>query len=141
MKSLLIGESASDADELAIVGAIQADPQVRSLIHLRTEHIGPEELLVGAKIDFDPALTMPELAVGIDRVEAAIRAGGADGPGDLPRARHRPVDRPLPPTPADGGRPTPDRRGARPDPLSMARARCWYSSQPWPSTKVCASSC
>lgn len=74
MKSLLIGESASDDDERAIAGAIQADPEVRGLIHLRTEHIGPEELLVGAKIDFDPALTLPELASGIDRVEAAIRA-------------------------------------------------------------------
>ncbi len=73
MKSLLIGESASPDDQLAIVGAIEADAQVRGLIHLRTEHIGPEELLVGAKIDFDPALTMPELALGIDRVEAAIR--------------------------------------------------------------------
>jgi cation diffusion facilitator family transporter len=74
MKSLLIGESASDADERAIVGAIHADPQVRTLIHLRTEHLGPEELLVGAKIDFDPALTMSELAMAIDTVESAIRA-------------------------------------------------------------------
>jgi cation diffusion facilitator family transporter len=74
MKSLLIGESASDADERAIAGAIHADPQVRTLIHLRTEHLGPEELLVGAKIDFDPALTMSELAVAIDTVESAIRA-------------------------------------------------------------------
>ena len=73
MKSLLIGESASDADELAIVAAIEADPEVRGVIHLRTEHLGPEELLVGAKIDFDRALTVRELAVGIDRVEAAIR--------------------------------------------------------------------
>ncbi len=74
MKSLLIGESASDADERAIAGAIDGDPQVRTLIHLRTEHLGPEELLVGAKIDFDPALTMGELAVAIDTVESAIRA-------------------------------------------------------------------
>ncbi|MGZ4693902.1 MAG: cation diffusion facilitator family transporter [Acidimicrobiales bacterium] len=80
MKSLLIGESASESDERAIVGAIEGDSQVRSLIHLRTEHIGPEELLVGAKIDFDPALSMRDLAVAIDAVEAAIR-------GTVPSAR------------------------------------------------------
>ncbi len=74
MKSLLIGESATDEDERAIADAIEADPEVRTVIHLRTEHLGPEELLVGAKLDFDPALTVAELAVGIDRVEAAIRA-------------------------------------------------------------------
>ena len=53
---------------------------MRSLIHLRTEHIGPEELLVGAKIDFDPALTMSQLATAIDDVETAIR-------GAVPSAR------------------------------------------------------
>ena len=73
MKSLLIGESASDADESDIMAAIDGEDRVRSLIHLRTEHIGPEELLVGAKIDFDPSLSMRELAVAIDAVEAAIR--------------------------------------------------------------------
>jgi len=80
MKSLLIGESASEADKRDITAAIEGDPQVRSLIHLRTEHIGPEELLVGAKIDFDPALTMSQLATAIDDVETAIR-------GAVPSAR------------------------------------------------------
>jgi cation diffusion facilitator family transporter len=80
MKSLLIGESASEADKHDITAAIEGDPQVRSLIHLRTEHIGPEELLVGAKIDFDPALTMGQLATAIDDVETAIR-------GAVPAAR------------------------------------------------------
>jgi cation diffusion facilitator family transporter len=73
MKSLLIGESATEADEQRIVGAIDGEPAVRRLIHLRTEHLGPEELLVGAKIDFRRSLTMPELALAIDAVEAAIR--------------------------------------------------------------------
>jgi cation diffusion facilitator family transporter len=73
MKSLLIGESASEADEDAIRAAINEATGVRHLIHLRTEHLGPDDLLVGAKIDFDEALTVAELAVTIDAVEVDIR--------------------------------------------------------------------
>ena len=74
MKSLLIGESASWADRSAISDAITSSPRVRGLIHLRTEHLGPEDLLVGAKVDFDPTLTFEDLAATIDEVEAEIRA-------------------------------------------------------------------
>jgi cation diffusion facilitator family transporter len=74
MKSLLIGESATQADVRAIEDAIRGADRVRGLIHLRTEHLGPEELLVGAKIDFDPSLTFAELARTIDAVEVDIRA-------------------------------------------------------------------
>jgi cation diffusion facilitator family transporter len=74
MKSLLIGESASDDDLTAIEEAIDQAPAVRELIHLRTEHLGPEELLVGAKIEFEATLTLAELAVSIDDVERRIRA-------------------------------------------------------------------
>jgi cation diffusion facilitator family transporter len=74
MKSLLIGEAASEADEDAIVEAIGSGPVVRRLIHLRTQHLGPEELLVVAKVDFDPALTVAGLARAIDEVEVLIRA-------------------------------------------------------------------
>jgi cation diffusion facilitator family transporter len=74
MKSLLIGESASDADQRAIAGAVADAPRVRGVIHLRTEHLGPEELLVGAKVDFDPTLSFVELAGAIDEVERRIRA-------------------------------------------------------------------
>ena len=45
------------------------------MIHLRTEHIGPEELLVGAKVEFLHELTVAEVAEAIDRVERTIRAG------------------------------------------------------------------
>ena len=50
MKSLLIGESANADVEAAIVAAIEAGPEVDCVIHLRTLHIGPETLLVAAKI-------------------------------------------------------------------------------------------
>jgi divalent metal cation (Fe/Co/Zn/Cd) transporter len=74
MKSLLIGESATDADQRAIKAAIESDPDVRSLIHLRTQHIGPEELLVAAKIDLSRGLDVAGVAATIDRVETSLRA-------------------------------------------------------------------
>jgi cation diffusion facilitator family transporter len=73
-KSLLIGEAASASDEEAIVSAIEGSDRVRRLIHLRTEHLGPDELLVAAKVDFDPDLSFAELARTIDAVEVEIRA-------------------------------------------------------------------
>ncbi|MCU1377871.1 MAG: cation diffusion facilitator family transporter [Acidimicrobiales bacterium] len=80
MKSLLIGESASPADVTAIERALAGSPGVRQVIHLRTEHIGPDELLVGAKVDFDHDLTLPEVAARIDEAEARLRTA-------VPKAR------------------------------------------------------
>jgi cation diffusion facilitator family transporter len=74
MKSLLIGEAASDDDQRKITAAIESEPQVVRLIHQRTQHLGPDELLVGAKIELAPGLTLSEVADAIDRVEAAVRA-------------------------------------------------------------------
>lgn len=78
MKSLLIGESAEASVEQAISDAIGGDPQVERLIHLRTQHLGPEELLVGAKVSFDATLTVPQLADAIDQVERAVRAAAPE---------------------------------------------------------------
>ena len=72
-KSLLIGEAASPSDEADIRSAIVNGPEVERLIHLRTQHLGPEELLVAAKIDLT-AGAEPDTARAIDRIEARIRA-------------------------------------------------------------------
>lgn len=74
MKSLLIGESASKKDVEAMRAAIEIEPEVIRVIHLRAEHIGPEELLVGAKVEFLHELTVVEVSQTIDRVERNIRA-------------------------------------------------------------------
>ena len=74
MKSLLIGEGASEGDLDQILAAVNAAPDVVRLIHQRTEHIGPDEILLAAKVAFDPVLTSAELAQAIDRVEADVRA-------------------------------------------------------------------
>jgi cation diffusion facilitator family transporter len=73
MKSLLIGEGASAEHLHAIEQAIDSSPDVERIIHLRTEHIGPDELLVGAKIAFTPGLTLELLAAAIDDVERRVR--------------------------------------------------------------------
>jgi divalent metal cation (Fe/Co/Zn/Cd) transporter len=46
---------------------------VTRIIDLRTQHIGPEELLVAGKVEFDRSLTMSGVADAIDRCEIAIR--------------------------------------------------------------------
>jgi cation diffusion facilitator family transporter len=73
MKGLLIGESASRSDVDAIVAAIEAAPAVDRLIHMRTQHIGPDEVLVAAKIELDSRFTFDEVAAAIDVVEGRIR--------------------------------------------------------------------
>jgi cation diffusion facilitator family transporter len=74
MKSLLIGEAASPATVARIRQAMESGENVERIIHLRTEHLGPEELLVGAKLVFDTRLDVPALADAIDAVEALVRS-------------------------------------------------------------------
>lgn len=74
MKPLLIGEAASDNDLEMITSALGSSVNVNSIIHLRTMHLGPDDLLVAAKVDFDHSLSMEQLARAVDEVEAALRA-------------------------------------------------------------------
>ena len=73
MKSLLIGESAREPVRRSIVDAIERTDHVERVIHMRTQHIGPEELLVAAKVEFDQRLDSENLTDVIDRVEANVR--------------------------------------------------------------------
>jgi cation diffusion facilitator family transporter len=73
-KSLLVGEGASPADATAISAAINAHPEVEALIHIKTLYLGPEELLVAAKIAFARTKTLVEIAAAINQVEASIRS-------------------------------------------------------------------
>lgn len=105
MKSLLIGEVASEDDEAAITDAIVGADSVRALIDLRTEHIGPETILVAAKVQFDDELTMRQLADVVDAVEARVRAAV---PAAVRIFLEPDVMRPLPaplvdPEPSSGG--------------------------------------
>lgn len=71
-KSLLLGESATADDVRSIEDAITADGT--RIIHLKTMHLGPEELLVGAKISVDECETGRQIAEAIDGAEERIRA-------------------------------------------------------------------
>ncbi|KQR04018.1 cation diffusion facilitator family transporter [Arthrobacter sp. Leaf141] len=71
-KSLLVGESAGKEDLERIRAAIEADGG--RIIHLKTLHLGPDELLVAAKIAVDSTETGRQIAQEIDRTEARIRA-------------------------------------------------------------------
>ncbi len=74
MKGLLIGESASRQAVEAICGALVDGTTVLRVIHLKTLHLGPDELLVAAKIAVDPGLALPAVARAIDDAEARVRA-------------------------------------------------------------------
>jgi cation diffusion facilitator family transporter len=74
MKSLLIGESAGAEVERAIVTALEAGPEVECVIHMRTLHLGPESVLVTAKISVPRCETAEELVAGIDAAEQRVRA-------------------------------------------------------------------
>jgi cation diffusion facilitator family transporter len=72
-KSLLLGEAASPADDAAIKAALEADDSVERVIHMRTLHLGPDELLVAAKIAVRHDDSATEVAKAIDAAEARVR--------------------------------------------------------------------
>jgi cation diffusion facilitator family transporter len=73
-KSLLIGESATPDAQRRIVAALVDGQAVQSVIHMRTQHLGPEELLVAAKIAVRHDDTAAAVARAIDEAESRVRA-------------------------------------------------------------------
>ena len=73
-KSLLVGEGATDADVAAIEAAILDGDDVERIIHMKTLYLGPDELLVGAKLAVAGEHRLADVAVAIDNVERRIRA-------------------------------------------------------------------
>lgn len=74
MHSLLVGEAAADADQQAIREAILSVEEFDRIIHMRTQHLGPDELLVAVKVAAGPADTLGDLSRAVDRAEELIRA-------------------------------------------------------------------
>ena len=74
MKSLLIGESAGRNDRAAIESTIAGAPGVVGVEHLRSQHLGPDEILVAAKVRFDPGLDAEGVAAAIDDIESRVRS-------------------------------------------------------------------
>jgi cation diffusion facilitator family transporter len=73
-KSLLLGEGARPEDAAAIVEVIESSPEVTSLIHIKSLYLGPDELLVAAKVGFAAGSKLADVARAIDEIEARIRA-------------------------------------------------------------------
>ncbi|MFI7012027.1 cation diffusion facilitator family transporter [Streptomyces sp. NPDC050145] len=73
-KSLLLGEAAGTEEVEKIEKAVVDGDTVTGLIHMRTLHLGPEELLVAAKIAVRHDNTAAEVARAIDAAETRIRA-------------------------------------------------------------------
>jgi cation diffusion facilitator family transporter len=74
MHSLLIGEGATSQEDKAIRAALEQTPNVDRLIHIRTQYLGPDELLVGAKIALPADTDLATVAATIDAAEEAVRA-------------------------------------------------------------------
>jgi cation diffusion facilitator family transporter len=98
-KSLLVGEGATEADHRRIVDVIEGFSGIEKLIHMKTLYLGPDELLVAAKLGFSGDRPLAAVAADIDAVESRIREA-------VPAARviylepdiYRPGDDPNPPT-------------------------------------------
>ena len=73
-KSLLVGEAATKDAVARIEKALSQTPGVERLIHMKTMHLGPEEVLVAAKIAVTPTTSATDVAQTIDRAEKNIRA-------------------------------------------------------------------
>lgn len=74
MHSLLIGEGATAEEDRAIRDSIADGTTIDRLIHIKTQYLGPEELLVAAKVAVVPGLDIAQIAAGIDAAESRIRA-------------------------------------------------------------------
>ena len=74
MKSLLIGEAAAPETADVIRTTLAAGEGVTHVVHLRTLHLGPDDLLVAAKLAFAPDLPLRRVADATDAIEAAVRA-------------------------------------------------------------------
>ncbi|MCI2957255.1 cation diffusion facilitator family transporter [Agromyces atrinae] len=73
-KSLLVGEGANDSDLVLIEKAIMDGPEVERIIHMKTLYLGPDELLVAAKLGMPANDRLLEVAAETNAIESRIRA-------------------------------------------------------------------
>ncbi|MEU3273422.1 cation diffusion facilitator family transporter [Saccharomonospora sp. NPDC006951] len=72
MKSLLIGEGSGEKELETIIGELTGG-DVERVIHVKTQYIGPDELLVAAKLGIRSGLSIDEVAAAIDAAESRVR--------------------------------------------------------------------
>lgn len=74
MKGLLMGETASEDHKKALLDSLRSHPMVRRVVYMHTEHLGPDAVLVAAKVIFDPDVHADVVSRSIDEAEGAMRA-------------------------------------------------------------------
>ena len=72
MKSLIIGEGALPEDRQRLLDEASKATGVRRIVHMRTQHLGPDELLIGLKVEFDRDLGMAEIARAVNEIESRL---------------------------------------------------------------------
>ena len=73
-RSLLLGESANKETRIELWRDIESTPGVNRVIHMKTMHLGPDELLVAAKFAVDPDATGRDIVTTIEKAEHTIRS-------------------------------------------------------------------
>ena len=86
-------------DSAKITAAINGHSDVEALIHIRTVSLGPDELLVGARVAFGPTNRLSDVAYSISSVKAAILAA-------VPAARTIFIEPDVYVAPGEGNPPT-----------------------------------
>lgn len=100
-KSLLIGESATEATKDTIRKIVRATDGVSRMITLRTMQLGEDEILAAIKIEWEPQLTARDIAEVTNKIETAIRA-------ELPQARYLFIETDVYRSEAEASLATPD---------------------------------
>ena len=73
VKSLLVGEGASDADVAKVEAALLAGDDIDRIIHMKTLYVGPDEFLIGAKVSVAAERTMNEVSAIVNLAERRVR--------------------------------------------------------------------
>lgn len=73
-KQLLIGQSVPTAQRARMIEIIEGSPGIKKLVHIRTMHLGPEEVLVGMKVAVDDQARAKDVTQFVDALEARLRA-------------------------------------------------------------------
>lgn len=71
--SLLLGEAVPDEDQFAITMIAKGHPKVLGVVHQRTMHIGPRDVLLALKLRFDRGLNTEQLEEAINELELRLR--------------------------------------------------------------------
>jgi cation diffusion facilitator family transporter len=72
-RELLIGKAISPEQARAVLAIVERDPQVRKVRSFQSMMLGPDDVLIALRINFEDGLTTDQLEQAIDRVSAEVR--------------------------------------------------------------------